>query len=262
MSDPLVVAPEVKQALAEGRPVVALETTLVTHGLPAPEGRDTAHQMEAAVREEGAVPATIGVLEGRARVGLSNDELDRLAAAPGVAKLNLGNLAAQIAAGATRLDHGGRDRSSRPPRRPLGLRHRRHRRDPPGLPGDRGRLRRPGRARAHAGGRRLLGGQGDAGPAADARGPRDPGRARPRRGHRSLPRLLPARQRPSRRPRIRPHRGSRRRRASPLRPRSGDGRRRGEPGPARRTRCPRSSTRAPSAGPWSTPPRSVSADAT
>jgi pseudouridine-5'-phosphate glycosidase len=99
MSDPLVVAPEVKQALAEGRPVVALETTLVTHGLPAPEGRDTAHQMEAAVREEGAVPATIGVLEGRARVGLSNDELDRLAAAPGVAKLNLGNLAAQIAAG-------------------------------------------------------------------------------------------------------------------------------------------------------------------
>jgi pseudouridylate synthase len=100
VSDPLVVAPEVKQALAEGRPLVALETTLVTHGLPAPEGVETAHEMESAVREEGAVPATIGVLDGRARVGLSRDELDRLAAAPGVAKLNLGNLAAQIAAGA------------------------------------------------------------------------------------------------------------------------------------------------------------------
>jgi pseudouridylate synthase len=99
MSDALVVAPEVEQALAEGRPVVALETTLVTHGLPAPEGVRTAHEMEAAVREEGAVPATIGVLQGRARVGLSREDLERLAAARDVAKLNLGNLAAQIAAG-------------------------------------------------------------------------------------------------------------------------------------------------------------------
>ncbi len=99
MSDPVVVAPEVREAVAARRPVVALETTLVTHGLPAPEGRETAREMEAIVREEGAVPATIGVLDGRARVGLTADELDRLAAAPGVAKLNLGNLAAQIATG-------------------------------------------------------------------------------------------------------------------------------------------------------------------
>jgi pseudouridine-5'-phosphate glycosidase len=100
MSEPFVVAAEVREALAARRPVVALETTLVTHGLPAPEGRETAREMEAAVRGEGAVPATIGVLDGRARVGLTADEMDRLAAAPGVAKLNLGNLAAQIAAGA------------------------------------------------------------------------------------------------------------------------------------------------------------------
>jgi pseudouridine-5'-phosphate glycosidase len=99
MSEPLVVAAEVREAVAARRPLVALETTLVTHGLPAPEGRETAREMEAAVREEGALPATIGVLDGRARVGLTADELDRLAAAPGVVKLNLGNLAAQIASG-------------------------------------------------------------------------------------------------------------------------------------------------------------------
>jgi pseudouridine-5'-phosphate glycosidase len=100
VSEPIVVAPEVREAVASRRAVVALETTLVTHGLPAPDGLATARAMEASVREEGAVPATIGVLEGRARVGLTPDELERLAAAPGVVKLNLGNLAAQIASGA------------------------------------------------------------------------------------------------------------------------------------------------------------------
>jgi pseudouridine-5'-phosphate glycosidase len=100
LSGPVVVAPDVRQALDEGRPVVALETTLVTHGLPAPEGVLTALEMEEAVRAEGALPATIGVLDGRARVGLARNELERLAAAPDVAKLSLGNLAAQIASGA------------------------------------------------------------------------------------------------------------------------------------------------------------------
>ncbi len=99
MTGVLVVAAEVQRAVAEGRPVVALETTLVTHGLPAPEGIHTAHELEEAVRAEGAVPATIGVLEGRVRVGLSRAELERLAAASDVAKLNLANLAAQIAGG-------------------------------------------------------------------------------------------------------------------------------------------------------------------
>jgi pseudouridine-5'-phosphate glycosidase len=98
MSD-LVVAPEVAEALARGRPVVALETTLVTHGLPHPEGLRVAAEMEAAVRESGACPATIGVLGGTVRVGLGADELERLARAPDVAKLNLGNLAAHAAAG-------------------------------------------------------------------------------------------------------------------------------------------------------------------
>jgi len=99
MTDLLAVAADVARAAAMGRPVVALETTLVTHGLPAPDGLAVAAELEDTVRREGAVPATIGVLEGRARVGLTPLELQRLAAAPDVAKLNLGNLAAQLASG-------------------------------------------------------------------------------------------------------------------------------------------------------------------
>lgn len=97
MSDPLWVAPEVAQAVSQHRPVVALETTVVTHGLPQPEGLAVAREMEAEVRKLGAVPATIGVLDGRARVGLDAAELLRLAGATDVAKLNPANLAAGIA---------------------------------------------------------------------------------------------------------------------------------------------------------------------
>jgi pseudouridine-5'-phosphate glycosidase len=94
------VADQVSRALAAGAPVVALETTLVTHGLPRSEGLEAAAELEAEVRGGGALPATIGVLEGRVRVGLSAAELAALAATPGVAKLNLSNLAAGVAAGA------------------------------------------------------------------------------------------------------------------------------------------------------------------
>ncbi len=99
MSELWIVAPQVAEALAAGRPVVALETTLVTHGLPHPQGVSAAAELEAEVRAAGAVPATIGVLDGRARVGLSAGDLERLATAREVAKLNLSNLAAQLASG-------------------------------------------------------------------------------------------------------------------------------------------------------------------
>ena len=66
----LTISDTVARALAERRPVVALETTLVTHGLPHPQGVEAALNLEAAVRQEGAVPATIGVLDGAVRVGL------------------------------------------------------------------------------------------------------------------------------------------------------------------------------------------------
>lgn len=99
MNDSLfVIADKVAAALAAGRPVVALETTLVTHGLPRPHGLRVAEALEAAVREAGAVPATIGILAGRVRVGLSAAELATLAASE-ADKVNLGNLAAVVAAG-------------------------------------------------------------------------------------------------------------------------------------------------------------------
>ncbi len=93
------VSPTVAAALKDKRPVVALETTLVTHGLPHPEGMLAAARLEAEVVAAGAVPATIGVLDGKVRVGLSPNELERLATAPDTAKLNLSNMAAQVATG-------------------------------------------------------------------------------------------------------------------------------------------------------------------
>jgi pseudouridine-5'-phosphate glycosidase len=71
------IAPEVAEALGEGRPVVALETTLIAHGFPPGEGVAVGLESERRVREVGAVPATIGVLDGTVRVGLGEDELER-----------------------------------------------------------------------------------------------------------------------------------------------------------------------------------------
>jgi pseudouridine-5'-phosphate glycosidase len=95
----LVVAPPVAEALAARRPVVALETTLVTHGFPHPEGLRIAAELEAAVAAEGAHPATIGIVDGRIRVGLGPADLEQLATCGGVAKLNLSNLAAHLGPG-------------------------------------------------------------------------------------------------------------------------------------------------------------------
>lgn len=95
----LRISPKVSAALSADRPVVALETTLVTHGFPQPEGLQMALDLEEIVRAEGAVPATIGVLDRSLTVGLTSAELQRLAASPDVAKLNLGNLAAGVTSG-------------------------------------------------------------------------------------------------------------------------------------------------------------------
>lgn len=95
----LSVSEGVSEALDAGQPVVALETTLVTHGFPPSEGLGLARELEEIVRLEGAFPATIGVLEGQLIVGLTPAELQRLADSPEVAKLNLGNLAAGMASG-------------------------------------------------------------------------------------------------------------------------------------------------------------------
>ncbi|HEX6013904.1 MAG TPA: pseudouridine-5'-phosphate glycosidase [Geminicoccaceae bacterium] len=81
-----LVHPEVAQALSSGQPVVALESTLICHGLPRPRNLELARAVEDAVRAEGAVPATIALVDGRVRVGLDGATLARLAAADGVAK--------------------------------------------------------------------------------------------------------------------------------------------------------------------------------
>ncbi len=91
--------PEVRQALDQGRPVVALESTVITHGLPRPTNLETARRLEAAVRAEGAVPATIGVLAGEVVVGLEPRELEALATQEGVEKASVWNLPALLAQG-------------------------------------------------------------------------------------------------------------------------------------------------------------------
>ena len=74
----LDVAPEVAQALAEGKPVVALESTIISHGMPYPKNVETALLVEKTIRENGAVPATIAIIGGRLKAGLSHDEIEHL----------------------------------------------------------------------------------------------------------------------------------------------------------------------------------------
>jgi pseudouridylate synthase len=98
---PYGTAPEVAAALAAGRPVVALESTIITHGMPWPQNVATARAVEDAVRDAGATPATIAVMGGRIHIGLSSADLDQLGQAQGVAKLSRADLAICLASGAT-----------------------------------------------------------------------------------------------------------------------------------------------------------------
>lgn len=100
----LSVAPEVAAALAAGGPVVALESTIISHGMPYPRNVEMAREVEQIVRDGGATPATIAVLDGVPRVGLSAAELDVLASDPSVTKVSirdLGYVAARRGHGAT-----------------------------------------------------------------------------------------------------------------------------------------------------------------
>jgi pseudouridylate synthase len=87
------IAPDVAEALAGGRPVVALESTLISHGLPRPRNLDVAREIEAAVRAAGALPATIAVVGGEARIGLDQAALELVAAGDGVVKCGVRDLA-------------------------------------------------------------------------------------------------------------------------------------------------------------------------
>lgn len=101
MSLPLLITAEVEAALADGRPVVALESTIITHGMPYPQNLEMARNVEAEVRAAGAVPATIAVMGGQIRIGLDPQALEALAQTPGdqVMKLSRADLAACVALG-------------------------------------------------------------------------------------------------------------------------------------------------------------------
>ena len=99
--DSFIVQSDVADALADGRPVVALESTLISHGLPAPHNLQAAQKAETVIRAGGAVPATIAVIDGQVRVGLSTSELERLADTDNPWKLSCDNLATAIAQSAT-----------------------------------------------------------------------------------------------------------------------------------------------------------------
>lgn len=92
---------EVAEARANGKPIVALESTIITHGMPYPQNVEVAAQVEADIREAGAVPATMAVIDGRLHVGLEADQLQALGQAKGVAKLSRADMAACIATGGT-----------------------------------------------------------------------------------------------------------------------------------------------------------------
>jgi len=96
----LDIAPEVKAAILAGRPVVALESTIISHGMPYPQNAETALLVERTIRENGAVPATIAILGGRLKAGLSEDEIEYLAkAGTAVAKVSRRDLPVLLAAG-------------------------------------------------------------------------------------------------------------------------------------------------------------------
>ncbi|MFR9676775.1 pseudouridine-5'-phosphate glycosidase [Streptomyces sp. TR06-5] len=96
----LLMADEVRDAMEHGRPVVALESALLAHGLPRPGNLETALELEDLVREGGAVPATVAVLDGRVRVGLDKAELERVATDEKLRKLGHRDLAPALADGA------------------------------------------------------------------------------------------------------------------------------------------------------------------
>lgn len=91
--------PTVEGALADGRPVVALESTVITHGLPRPTNLKTARSMERAVRERGAAPAIVAILNGRIHVGLDHEQLEHLALEAEAVKVSRRDLAACVALG-------------------------------------------------------------------------------------------------------------------------------------------------------------------
>ena len=101
MNKYLSISPEIEKALAEGRPVVALESTILSHGMPYPENVEFSHKVEEIVRGEGAVPATTAIIGGKLKVGLTAEELQIMCKADGVGKVSRRDVAVYLATGKT-----------------------------------------------------------------------------------------------------------------------------------------------------------------
>ena len=97
----LSVAPEIAEAIAQGKPVVALESTILSHGMPYPENVEFAHKVEKIVREEGAIPATTAIIGGKLKVGLNDEELLTMCKAENVGKVSRRDVAVYLATGQT-----------------------------------------------------------------------------------------------------------------------------------------------------------------
>ena len=93
----LEILPEVAEAIKNKKPVVALESTIISHGMPYPHNVETARRVESSIRENGAVPATICIMEGRLKVGLTEEELEFLGTAKDVAKVSRRDLPFMVA---------------------------------------------------------------------------------------------------------------------------------------------------------------------
>ena len=99
LDDLIEFSPEVTMARVAGTPLVALESTIISHGMPWPQNVQTAREVEAIIRAEGAAPATIAVLDGKIRIGLTDDELDLLGRSPDAMKLSRRDLAYGLTSG-------------------------------------------------------------------------------------------------------------------------------------------------------------------
>ena len=97
----LVVAPEIREAVAAGKPVVALESTILSHGMPFPQNMEFAHKVEEIVRAEGAVPATTAIIDHKLKVGLTPEELDIMCKGENVGKVSRRDLPGYVATGKT-----------------------------------------------------------------------------------------------------------------------------------------------------------------
>ncbi len=101
MKDYLSVTPEIEEALKAGKPVVALESTILSHGMPYPENLDFAHKVEEVIRGEGAIPATTAIIGGKLKVGLTAEELEIMCRAEDVGKISRRDVAVYLATGKT-----------------------------------------------------------------------------------------------------------------------------------------------------------------